>query len=85
MDYRENGQTSTPEHSGSLVRHRHERIGGVMPRRCQRGIGESGNVQILGEIPRQDFASKNIFQQFFVARTQNNSVVAQFFRGGRRA
>ena len=48
-----------------------------MAGRCQARIGHRRNVQILREILGEDLALENVGQQFLVARTQNDVVMAQ--------
>ena len=59
------------------VGHRDQRVGRMMPRRGEAGIGDRRNVEILREILGEHFAFKNVGQQFLIARPEDDVVVAQ--------
>ena len=71
-----------PVDAGVIIRHGHQGIGGVVPRRGEGGVSQRRQVQVLGEVLGEHLAAKDVFQQPLVAGAEQDGVVAEFFGFG---
>ena len=60
-----------------VVGHRDQRVRRVVPRRCEAGVGDRRDVEILREIVGEDLTLEDVGQELLVARAEDDVVVPQ--------